>query len=164
MLATEAISRIGNWMQGMKLQIAQHKTEVLLVSICKVLQRLEITVGEHVIVSKRALKQLGVMLDDCLNFNTHVDYACEKPAKRFIENHAEQRRARQQQEASSGQRIIVDTEMRRPVWVAALETQRNRTKLSSTFRLMAMRLSSAYRTISSEAVFVIAGTIPIGTS
>lgn len=35
MLATEAISQIESWMQGAKLQIAHHKTEMLLVSNCK---------------------------------------------------------------------------------------------------------------------------------
>ncbi|XP_058816958.1 uncharacterized protein LOC131680257 [Topomyia yanbarensis] len=45
-----------------------------------------------------------------------------------------------------------------PVWIAALQTQRNRVKLSSTFRLMAMRVASTYKTISS----VIAEMIPIG--
>ncbi|XP_058817414.1 uncharacterized protein LOC131680724 [Topomyia yanbarensis] len=47
------------------------------------------------------------------------------------------------------------------VWVTALLTKRNTSRLNSAFRLMAMRVSSAYRTISSEATYVIAGTIPI---
>ncbi|XP_058817704.1 uncharacterized protein LOC131681012 [Topomyia yanbarensis] len=48
-----------------------------------------------------------------------------------------------------------------PAWVTALQTKRNTSRLNSTFRLMAMRVSSAYRTISSEAAYVIGGTIPI---
>ncbi|XP_065084338.1 general odorant-binding protein 45-like [Ochlerotatus camptorhynchus] len=50
MLAAAAIDRIVTWMQGAKLQIAHHKTEVMLVSNCKAVQRAEIT-----IVSKRVL-------------------------------------------------------------------------------------------------------------
>ncbi|XP_065078100.1 uncharacterized protein LOC135701287 [Ochlerotatus camptorhynchus] len=48
-----------------------------------------------------------------------------------------------------------------PAWVPALETKQNQRKLSSTFRFIAMRVGSAYRTISSEAVCVIAGIIPV---
>lgn len=48
-----------------------------------------------------------------------------------------------------------------PAWSAALKTGRNRAQLNRTFRLMAMRVASAYRTISSHAVHVIAGMIPI---
>lgn len=81
MLATEAVGKIENWMQGAKLQIAHHKTEMLLVSNCRLVQQAEITVGEHAIASKRELKYLGVMIDDRLNFNRHVDYACERAVK-----------------------------------------------------------------------------------
>ncbi|XP_065093341.1 uncharacterized protein LOC135714014 [Ochlerotatus camptorhynchus] len=49
-----------------------------------------------------------------------------------------------------------------PAWVPALETKQNQKKLSSTFRLMVMQVVSAYRNMSSEAVCVIAGMIPIG--
>ncbi|XP_058839398.1 uncharacterized protein LOC131694895 [Topomyia yanbarensis] len=147
-------------MQEVKLQIAHHKTEVLLVRNCKVLRRAEITVREHIIVSKRVLKQLGVMIDDRLNFNTHVGYACEKAAKAI--NALARMRANNAGPCSSTRRLLasVSSSILRyggPVCVAALETHRNRVKLSSTFRLMAMRVTSAYRTISSEA-----GMFPIG--
>ena len=46
-------------------------------------------------------------------------------------------------------------------WVTALGTQRNCAKLRKIQRLMAMRVASAYRTISSDAVCVIAGMILI---
>lgn len=46
-------------------------------------------------------------------------------------------------------------------WIGALETKRNRSRLSSVHRLSAMRVVSAYRTISYEAVCVIAGMMPI---
>ncbi|XP_065094612.1 uncharacterized protein LOC135715144 [Ochlerotatus camptorhynchus] len=78
LLATEAIDTIGNWIQGAKLQISQHNTEVLLVSNCKAVQWAEITVA---IASKRVLKYLGLMYNDRLNFNSYVDCDCEKPVK-----------------------------------------------------------------------------------
>ncbi|XP_058827008.1 uncharacterized protein LOC131686988 [Topomyia yanbarensis] len=102
--------------------------EVLLVSNCKVLQRAVITVEEYVIVSKRALKQLSVMIDVRLNFNTHVDYACEKAAKainalaRIMPNNAGPCSSKRCLLASVSSSIL---RYGGPVWVAALETQRN---------------------------------------
>ena len=161
MLATEAIGTIENWMQGAKLEIAHHKTEVLLVSNCKAVQHAEIIVGEHVITSTRVLRHLGVMIDDRLNFNSHVDYACAKAAKAI--NAVARIMPNSYGPSSSKRRLLagVSSSIMRyggPAWIAALQTKRNQSKLSSTFRLMAVRVVSAY---TSEAVCVIAGMIPI---
>ncbi|KRF97424.1 uncharacterized protein Dwil_GK28277, partial [Drosophila willistoni] len=149
-LATEAVDAVENWMYEKKLVIAHQKTELLLISNRKVVQKAEITVGEHTIASKRELKHLGVMIDDRLNFNCHVDYACEKAARavtalsRIMPNNSAI--------CSSKRRLLssVATSILRyasPAWGTAMKTKRNRVKLSSTYRLMAMRVASAYRTI-----------------
>lgn len=165
MLATEAIARIENWMLDVKLQIAHHKTEMVFVSNHKAVKQVQIDVGENVVHSKRALKYLGVVVDDRLNFNSHVDHACEKASKaitalsRIMPNNVGP--------SSSKRRLLASVSMSilrygGPAWVTALSTKRNRKLLDRTQRLMAMRVASAYRTISSEAVRVIAGMIPIG--
>lgn len=164
MLVAESTDAVENWMNAVKLQLAHHKTEVMLVSNCRKIQWMQITVGGHVIPSVRALRHLGVMIDDRLNFNTHVDYSCEKAAKmvsalaRIMPNIGGPK--------GSSRRLLaaVSSSILRygvPAWGAALKTKRNRRKLNSVFRLMAIRVASAYRTISSEAVCVIAGMIPI---
>lgn len=164
MLATEAIDMVESWMRGVKLEIAHHKTEVLMISNRKVAQQAKIMVGGHTITSKRALKYLGVMLDDRLNFNSHVDYACGKAAKainavaRIMPNNGGLSSSNRRLLASVSSSII---RYGVAAWIAALRTNRNRTKLNSAYRLMAIRVASAYRTISSEAVCVIAGMIPI---
>ncbi|XP_065084791.1 uncharacterized protein LOC135707001 [Ochlerotatus camptorhynchus] len=104
------------------------------------------------------------MIDDRLNFNSHVQFACKKASKainaiaRIMPNNCGPSSSKRRLLASVSSSILryEDT-----AWVAALETKQNQRKLSSTFRLMAMRIVSAYRTISSEAVCVIAGMIPI---
>lgn len=163
-LATEAIDTVEDWMREKKLMIAHHKTEVVVISNRKAVQQAKITVGEHTIDSKRAVKHLGVIIDDRLNFNSHVDYACEKAAKattalaRIMPNNSEI--------SSSKRRLLasVTTSILRygsPAWFPAIRTRRNKTCLNSTFRLISMRVASAYRTISLEAVCVISGMIPI---
>ncbi|XP_065079120.1 uncharacterized protein LOC135702058 [Ochlerotatus camptorhynchus] len=120
-------------MQGAKLQIAHHKTEVLLVSNCKAVQRVEITVGENVIASKRVLKYLGVILDDRLSFNSHVDYACEKAAKainaiaRIIPNNSGPSSSKRRVLASVSSSIL---RYGGPTWDATLKTKKNQRKLN----------------------------------
>ena len=160
----EAMHTIENWMNGVKLQIAHHKTEVLLVSNCKVVQQIEIDVGGHVITPKRTLKHLGVMIDDRLSFNSHVDYASEKSARamnaitRIMPNVGGPRSSTRRLLASVSSSIL---RYGAAAWGAALKTKRNCRKLNSVYRLMAIRVACAYRTISSEAVCVIAGMTPI---
>lgn len=104
------------------------------------------------------------MVDDRLNFNSHVDYACEKAAKaantvaRIMPNIVGPR--------SSTRRLLatVSSSILRygvPAWAAALTTKRNRDKLAGTFRLMTIRVVSVYRTTSSEEMCVITGMITI---
>ena len=164
MLATDAIEIVENWMRGAKLEVAHHKTEVVLISNCKTVQQIKPMVGEYPVASKRALRYLGVIVDDRLNFNSHVDHVCEKASKaitaisRIMPNNSGPR--------SSKRRLLANVSMSTlrygaAAWVAALETNRNRASLSKTQRLMAIRVASAYRTISSEAACVIAGMVPI---
>ncbi|XP_065081181.1 uncharacterized protein LOC135703783 [Ochlerotatus camptorhynchus] len=104
------------------------------------------------------------MIDDRLNFNSHFDYACEKAAKainaiaRIMPNNSGPSSSKRRLLASVSSSILRYED---PAWDAALKTKKNQRKLNSTFRLMAMRVVSAYRTISTEAVCVIAGMIPI---
>jgi hypothetical protein len=48
-----------------------------------------------------------------------------------------------------------------PVWVNALNFKYNRQKLEGIQRLVNLRICSAYRTVSSEALDIIANTMPI---
>ena len=72
---------IEDWMRGVKLELTLQKTDVILVSNLRRIETMEVIVGRQVISSKRTLNYLGVMIDDQLNFNSHVDYACSKASK-----------------------------------------------------------------------------------
>lgn len=162
--ASAAIEMVENWMCERKLALAHHKTEVLMISNRKAVQHVKVSVGELTIDSRREVKHLGVLIDDRLNFNSHVDYACEKAAKAIA---ALTRIMSNRSAVSSGTRRLlasVSTSVLRygaPVWAAGQLSKRNLARLNSTYRLMAMRVASAYRTISTEAVCIIVGMIPI---
>ena len=48
-----------------------------------------------------------------------------------------------------------------PIWVCATKIRKSREMLRSTQRQMALRVCSAYCTVSDEALMVVAGQIPI---
>ena len=54
------------------------KRKAVLISARKIVEKMEVTVGESRIESKRAIKYLGVIIDDRLNFKEHVKYIGEK--------------------------------------------------------------------------------------
>ncbi|XP_058839068.1 uncharacterized protein LOC131694610 [Topomyia yanbarensis] len=128
-------------MREKKLTLAHHKTEMVLISNRKAVQQARISVGDCIIDSKREAKQLGVMIDDRLSFNSHIDHACGRAVKvisalsRIMPNNSAI--------SSSKKRLMasVSTSVLRyagPAWVTALQTKRNTSRLNSTFRLMAM--------------------------
>lgn len=162
--ATRAISTVENWMNENKLQIAHNKTEMVLVSNCKRIGKACIEFEDCSTVSNRQVKYLGVMIDDRLNFNSHIDYICDKASRsqaaiaRIMPNRAGPK--------CSIRRLItsVVTSVLRygcVAWASALERKRNRIKINQVHRLAAVRVASAYRTISYDAVCVIAQLIPI---
>lgn len=104
------------------------------------------------------------MIDDGLNFKSQVDYACEKAAKAItrlswiMPNNCGPRSSKRRLLASVCSSIL---RYGGPAWKEALKVKRNRMQLNKTFRIAAIRVTSAYRTISLDAVCVIAGMIPI---
>lgn len=163
--AAHAICIVENWMRSRKLELAHHKTEVMVVNNRKSEQQAVVSVGNCTITSKRALRILGIMVDDKLTFSSHVDFACKKAST------AIQALSRMMSNSSavcaSKRRLLagVATSILRyggPAWSSALYIDRNLQKLESTYRLMCLRVASAYRTVSKDAVCVIAGMMPIG--
>jgi RNA binding protein fox-1 len=120
--------------------------------------------GSDTITSKRSVKYLGVMIDDRLNFTSHVDYICEKASKaqtalaRLMPNKFGARSEKRKLIAN-----VVTSILRYggEAWIKALESERNRDKINSVHRLATMRVISAYRTVSYSAACVIAGMMPI---
>ena len=58
--------------------LAAHKTEAVLISERKIVEKMEVTVEGIRIESKREIKCLGVIIADRLNFKNHVKFIGEK--------------------------------------------------------------------------------------
>ncbi|XP_058465879.1 uncharacterized protein LOC131439178 [Malaya genurostris] len=125
-------------MNGVKLQTAHHKTEVLLVSNCKSIQRIEIDVGGH--ASSEAPRS--------------DDRQPVVPCRLWLREVREGDKCNNEDHAKM-------SVARKAAQDVSLKTKRNLEKLNRAFRLIVIRVTRAYRTISSEAASVIAGMIPI---
>ena len=73
-----AIRNVGAGLDEAGLTVAEHKTEAVLIGGRKIVEKMEVTVEWSKIESKRAIKYLGVIIDDRLNFKEHVKYIGEK--------------------------------------------------------------------------------------
>lgn len=163
--ASEAIRIIEGWMGSHHLKLAHQKTEVVAVNNFKSPRCIQVRAGNCFVDSKRSLRYLGIQVDDKLCFNNHVVYACEKASKavaslsRMMGNSSAVKSDKRRLLAS-----VVASILRygAPAWGAALNAQHNLQKVTSVYRLMCLRVCSAYRTTSAEAACVIACMVPIG--
>src|ERR1700709_225241 len=164
LIANESVAIIREWLDSVGLTLADHKTEVLLVSRRKVMERVTVKVGNQAIESKDEIKYLGIMLDSRLNFKAHTKYAWEKASRmynalaRMLANTGGPRSSRRMLLA----RVITSSLLYgAQIWADALHLQVNKKKMQSVQRLTAIRVSSAFRTVSSDAANVIAGMMPV---
>ena len=66
-----SIGKAGRWLDEAGLTLAAHKTEAVLISGRKIVEKMEATVGGFKIESKWAIKYVAVIIDDRLNFKVH---------------------------------------------------------------------------------------------
>lgn len=161
--ANEAIKKVKSWLESVNLSLADHKTESVLISGKRRIERLTLQVGNSTIVSSREIKYLGVMIDDRLNFRTHLEYACKKATgvsnalARLMPNIGGPRQSRRKLISHVTNSILL---YGAPVW-ENLVKKSNKRDIISLFRRSCLRVCSGYRTISMEASSVIAGIIPL---
>ncbi|XP_050093845.1 uncharacterized protein LOC126576580 [Anopheles aquasalis] len=152
-------------MSGVGLEIALHKSEMILVSNLQPVQVASIKIGSHVVRAQEAIKYLGVMIDSKLSFKNHVEYASSKAKKAL---HAlSGMMGRTKGLSSSKRRLlagVVSSVLRYagPAWAEALTVQRNLDSLNQVHRLTAVRVAGSFSTVSLAAVCVITGMIPVG--
>ena len=159
-----AMVGIGKWMREKGLTVAAEKTELVLLSGRRKLKELTITVGENEIRSTKHTKYLGIYLDKDLRMTEHVrrvtERANEVTAKlaRIMPNIGGPRASKRRIIAGAVMSIVL---YGAPVWGGVLRHGKYRKMLQGIQRKLALRISSAYRTVSLEAAQVITGMIPV---
>lgn len=159
-----AIFLIEEWMQRARLKLAPHKTEAVVLVGRRKLQEIEFEVEGVNTRTTEVVKYLGVSFARNMRMNQHLLGAAKKAEAsamsitRLMPNVGGARASRRRVLAS-----VVDSVMlyAAPVWVRALKQKSGRGILEKVQRRTALRICSAYRTASTEAVVVLAGVPPL---
>lgn len=163
-VTNSCIRIVRSWLTSVGLTLADHKTEAVLISSRKAKETIKLNTGSCYIETKPCLKYLGVMIDCRLSFKDHLIYTCEKASKtcasifRIMPNTRGPKYL--QRKLLTG--VVKSTiTYASSIWVNSLEYKTNRNKISQVYRIASLRVCCAYRTVSDDAAFVIAGMIPI---
>jgi len=162
--ANGAIATIRAWMSGVGLRLADHKTEVVLVSSRKISETITLSIGSCDIVSKPSLRYLGVQIDSKLRFDDHVKIVSQKASDvcnaltRIMPNIGGPKQSRRKLLSNVMVSILL---YGAPIWSNAMETKSYVRQMSAVYRRSALRVARAFRTVSYDAVCVISSMLPI---
>ena len=111
------------------------------------------------------MKYLGIILDQKFRFQEHIKYTAERCTK-LIYNLSRAARLKwgikQQVIATIYKAAILPLlSYGAPVWFEAMKHAHNRQKYVRVQRLINLRMATAYRTTSSEALCILTGMTPI---
>ena len=158
------IGELREWLKGKKLTIAAEKTEVVLLSGRRKLREITVTVGDKVVTSKESLKYLGIIFDRNMTKTEHIKQTVtrvnEVAAKlgRLMPNIGGPRSSKRRVLSGAINSVIL---YGAPVWSETMKKEKYKNMLQQVQRKMALKVSSAYRTVSAEAAQVLPGLIPI---
>ena len=146
------------------MKMGPEKTEALLVTDRRSFKYPRIVLGEHEIKWKKSIKYLSVQLDRRLTFGEHLQIAIVKAIQsgaaltRLMPNIGGPREAERRLVASVvNSKLLYAT----PIWTCALNNHAILKKLFAAQRGVVMRIVSAYRTVSTSVVLVLASVPPI---
>lgn len=153
-----------DWLEKVGLEIAAHKTEIVLLSSRKRVENVQVLNKGVQIVSTDKLKYLGVLIDRRLSFNDHATYASRKAAMtaaalaRIMPNVGGPRLlARKLLVAVTKAALLYAA----PIWSTVTNKVSYLDSARSVSRTMALRLIRGFRTISDDAAHAIACLTPI---
>lgn len=155
---------IMRWMTLHGLQLALNKTEVVVLTKKRIETIIHINVGNEEIQTRSAVKYLGILIDRKMTFFDQIKKTADKAEEgimalsRLMANVSGPRSSKRRLLMGAVQSVLLYGS---EIWADALEKQSYRNKLARVQRRGALRVASAYRTVSEPAVLLIAGVIPI---
>lgn len=160
----QAVQTASRCLQEMGLEMAPHKTEILVVKGPRDTKDFGIEINGVDVRSKPEMKYLGVTFTKRLNFGHHIEDIIKKAETKCA---ALSRIMPNIGGPSYSKRLLLSGVVHSillyaaPVWREGLQINTNREKLRSAQRRVLLRVASAYRTVSAEALQVITGVPPI---
>lgn len=163
-VANDSLCRCSNWLWRNGLKLAVPKTEAILVTDRRVFKEPKILLQASQIFFKRNLCYLGVQLDDNLSFKQHVLNIRDKAMRtttslaRIMPNCGGPKpQIRKLINSVVHSQLLYAA----PTFTRALKWKYNIRELQKPQRTSALRIISAYRTVSTSAALVLAGLPPI---
>lgn len=156
--------RIWEWLNDRGLAMAPEKSEAVLLTGRRRVSPLRFNIHGKEIVPKDAVMYLGVLIDKNINFRKHLVRVADKADTlatalgRLMPNVEGPRPSKRKLLCSVVHSVLLYAS---PIWGRAMEVKSYRYIIERVQRKMAIRVSCAYRTVSSEAALVVAGVIPI---
>lgn len=160
---TESARRVCAWLEETGLQIAAHKSEVIVITNKRTHNNVDVTVDGSKVQTSNCIKYLGVQIDSKLNFTEHADTASSKASaacqklSRIMPNISA---------ATSRKRKLLGNVVHSlllfgaPIWANRMSSS-GKAKMAKVQRKTALRVSSAYCTVSADAALVVASMPPI---
>lgn len=159
-----ALHEVAEWMNRQQLELAPQKSEAVILTKKRKLGPIEFALGENTIQPTRAIKYLGVWLDTKLTFSEHINRTVQKASNTITA--LSKVMPNINGPSSSKRRVLASVVNSKilyaaPVWHEAMKNKKLSSKLLSLQRTIAIRVCSAYRTISAAAAGVISSMPPI---
>lgn len=159
-----ALKAVADWMEENSLKLSINKTEAVMLTSKRGYVVPIFNLNGQRLEPKRQLRYLGVEMSKELGFKAHIRTVAAKAGKsaaalsKILPNVGGSRQKKRQLVAS-----VVSSQLlyAAPIWASALAFDINVKFLQRPMRTMALRVASAYRTVSTAAIFVIAGMIPV---
>ena len=155
---------ISRWMEDHGLSLATEKTEIVMMTGRRIPTLIDFRVDAETIRAKPAVNYLGVRLDTKLSFREQIRYAVEKAGRtttalsRLMANVGGPTADKRKLLMSVTNSILL---YGCEVWADTLKKECYRKQMGSVQRRAALRIASAYRTVSEPASLVVAGVVPI---
>ncbi|XP_070855029.1 uncharacterized protein [Drosophila suzukii] len=139
------------------LAVAEYKTETVLISSRKIVEKATVRVGSTPIETSASIKYLGVLIDHRLSFKTHLSYAAAKASRSTaaISRMMANTRGPKQHSRRIIATVVTSTILyAAPIWAEAMKTASYSRQCKAVYR-------RSFCTVSEGAALVVAGSIPI---
>ncbi|KAL4135885.1 hypothetical protein QTP88_007467 [Uroleucon formosanum] len=160
---TRAAELALTWLEETGLKTALQKTEAMVITKKRLHNELAVNVGGHIVSGRNVLKYLSILIDGKLNFNTHAKSASEKAShavknlSRIMPNISAATPSRRRLLANVVHSLLL---FGAPIWANRMSSQ-GKSEVAKVQRKTALRVASAYRTVSLDAALVIADMPPV---
>ena len=159
-----ALDDVTRWIESAGLTVAAEKTEAILFTKRRKYREPTFRLGGVVIGRCTALKYLGLWFDKNLDFRHHFEKVTEKATR--IVGRLSALMSNLGGPTEIRRRMLMDVAMSvllygAPVWADSLRIEYRRKAMERVQRRAALRCVSAYRTVSTDALCVLARTPPV---